>query len=395
MSYFVANLVRFGRLLRAAGVPVTPAQIGDLAQALTHIDLSRRDDVKSAARAVLVSRREQLPLFEHAFELFWRSLGRDASDVLERMHLEQEIRSKHSLTAIASRGARQAKEPPEETILATYSAVEILRYKPFAQLTPEEMEAVKRLLCEMPWSLGERRTRRMKRARRGERLDWRAILRQSWRYGGEPLQLSRRMRKIKPRPLVVLCDVSGSMSRYTRLLLQFIYALERGLEHVEAFLFSTKLHRITPYLRQRSVDAALAEISFRVQEMGGGTQIGRALKTFNVVWARRVLGRGAIVILVSDGWDRGEPEEIRRQMERLQLSASRLIWLNPWLGIPGYKPLTRGMQAALPYIDDFLPIHNLYSLEQLAALLASTPSNKSCPPLSNLSPTFPKVAVKT
>ncbi len=394
MSHLLPNLIHFGRLLRAAGVPVTPAQIGDLAQALTYIDLARREDVKSAARAILISRREHAPLFERAFDLFWQPRGA-AEREPGQSRLELDIRSGRRLTAAAAQGVRISDEPPEEEIQTTYSAVEILRHKPFAQMTIEELEAVKRLLREMPWSLGERRTRRMKAAKRGARLDWRRTLRASWQYGGEPLRLARRGRKFKPRPLVVLCDVSGSMERYSRLLLQFVYALDRGLDRVEAFLFSTKLHHITPYLRHRSPDAALDEVSKRVQDMGGGTQIGRALKTFNVMWARRVLGRGAIVLLVSDGWDRGDPEEIRHQMERLQLSASRLIWLNPWLGTPGYEPLTRGMQAALPYIDDFLPIHNLHSLEQLAALLAAIRENEPCLPSSNLYPTFPKAVART
>ncbi len=189
------------------------------------------------------------------------------------------------------------------------------------------------------------------------------------RYGGEPMRLARRKPIYKRRPLVVICDVSGSMERYSRVLLHFIYTMSHGLDQIEAFVFGTRLTRITQQLRKRSVDQAMDEVVAQAHDMGGGTQIGASLKTFNYHWGRRVLGQGAIVLLISDGWDRGEPDEVRRQMERLQLNARRLIWLNPLLGSSTYEPLTRGMQAALPFVDDFLPVHNLHSLEQLGTLL--------------------------
>jgi uncharacterized protein len=197
----------------------------------------------------------------------------------------------------------------------------------------------------------------------------RRTIRESLRTGGEPIRLYRRRRKLKRRPLVVLCDISGSMERYSRILLQFIYAITNHLEKVEAFVFSTRLTRITRQLQRREVDAAMDEVTRSIRDWAGGTRIGEALKMFNYDWARRVLGQGAIVLIISDGWDRGDVGLLSQEMARLQRSAHRLIWLTPLLGSPYYEPLTRGIQAAMPYIDDFLPAHNLASLEQLGELL--------------------------
>jgi uncharacterized protein len=195
-------------------------------------------------------------------------------------------------------------------------------------------------------------------------------LRGSLRHGGIPLELRRQKRKIRTRPLVVICDISGSMDRYARLLLRFVHALGQGLENTEVFVFGTRLTRITRELRKRDVDTALTQVVGSVEDWSGGTRIGEAIKAFNYQWARRVLRSGATVVVISDGWDRGDPELLGREMARLQRSCRRLIWLNPLLGAPGYQPLTQGMRAAMPYIDEFLPIHNLQSLEALADLLS-------------------------
>ncbi len=370
MPHLLPNLVRFVRLLRGAGIAVTPAQAADLAAGLSYVDVERREDVKNAARAVLVSRREQMALFDLAFDLFWRAdAQRQPATAGDWRRLEQQLRSNRRPLAGPSQAGLQAiDQEPFEAVTGEYSAIETLRHKRFDDLTADEMALVNRLIRAMPWQLPPRRTRRQSPASHGVHLDWRRTLRRSWRFGGEAMTLRWRKRQTKPRPLVVLCDVSGSMERYSRVLLQFIYAVGRGRSPIEAFVFSTRLSRITTHLRRQSLNHALAAVSAQASDMGGGTQIGQALKSFNQAWARRVLGRGAIVVLISDGWDRGDPEEMRRQMERLQRSSHRLIWLNPLLGSPGYRPLTRGMQAALPFVDHFLPIHNLHSLEQLAAL---------------------------
>jgi uncharacterized protein with von Willebrand factor type A (vWA) domain len=185
------------------------------------------------------------------------------------------------------------------------------------------------------------------------------------------VELAWRETQTEPRPLVVICDISGSMERYSRILLQFVHTITAGYTHVESFVFGTRLTRITRQLRHRDIDEAVESVTRQVVDWSGGTRIGEAVREFNFRWGRRVLGRGPVVLLISDGWDRGDPEMLSREMDRLQRSCHRLIWLNPLLGSPGYEPLTLGMQAALPYVDDFLPVHNLVSLEQLGAKLAS------------------------
>lgn len=376
-GHLLRNMLLFGRLLRALGIDVTPTQIIDLVGALEHIDLRRREDFKNAARTILVNRQEHLELFDRAFDLFWQARMRGELAEMDLGHLLQRKLNKPQeqqpiLWEKEEPGDAPDEEGPERIELDrvfTYSPREVLRHKDFADFTEEELEQVKALMQELEWELEKRPTRRRVRAHRGAYLDMRRIFRSSLRYGGEPLQLAWRRRKLKRRPLVLICDISGSMERYSRVLLQFVYALTNGLENVEAFVFSTRLTRITRYLRTHDIDEAIDRVTDAVQDWGGGTRIGEALKSFNYDWGRRVLGRGAIVIIISDGWDRGDVALLSREMDRLQRSAHRLIWLNPLLGSANYEPLTRGIQAALPYIDDFLPVHNLESLEQLARLL--------------------------
>ncbi len=371
--HLLHNIIHFGRLLRAADIPVTPHQIGEFMEGLDYVDLECRADVKNTARITLVNRREHLALFDRAFDLFWRDWLRfkgTGGDSWPSVDRQERSREKQQLSQLMA-GHNEADSDPESVVehITLYSAVEILRQKSFAELTSTELDAIRRMMQEMTWDLGQRRTRRKTPAVRGSYMDWRRILRQNLRYGGEPMRLARRKPIYKRRPLVVICDVSGSMERYSRVLLHFIYTMSHGLDQIEAFVFGTRLTRITQQLRKRSVDQAMDEVAAQAHDMGGGTQIGASLKTFNNHWGRRVLGQGAIVLLISDGWDRGEPDEVRRQMERLQLNTRHLIWLNPLLGSPTYEPLTRGMQAALPFVDDFLPVHNLHSLEQLGTLL--------------------------
>jgi len=376
------NLFLFGRLLRGLGMEVNPGRMIDLVHALQYIEIGRKADFYHTTRSLLVHRREDLPLFDEAFESFWRqpingliAINPDLlkqpprarrPDVIPPPLQPPEVKSFN----VDGGQPLSDEEPPLVEATRTFSNRELLRHKDFAELTAEEMDAIKRMMAELVWQLGERRVRRQ-RPGNGQQPDLRRTLRRNLRFGGEILGWARRKPKVKPRPLVIIADISGSMERYTRLLLHFIYSLAEGLDQqVEAFVFSTRLTRITRPLRGRDVDRALQEVSHLVADWSGGTRIGEAIKTFNFDWARRVLGRGAIVLLISDGWDRGDIELLGKEMARLQRSCHRLIWLNPLLGSPLYEPLTRGMQAALPYIDDFLPVHNLTSLEDLAEHLA-------------------------
>jgi uncharacterized protein with von Willebrand factor type A (vWA) domain len=369
------NLLLFGRVLRNLGLDVNPGRMIDLVTALGFISIGRRSDFYHAARGLLVHRREDIAPFDEAFEVFWRSRGR-ALTSLDVRALGEKRRYKRPrfvppTVSTSADSGESNDQPPIIQATLTYSQQEILRQKDFAEMTAEELEAVKRLMAEIVWRMQERQTRR-RRPGRGRLIDFRRTVRRNLRYGGEILDWAERERKRKPRPLVIIADVSGSMERYTRLLLLFTYGLAKALEQkVEAFVFSTRLTRISRQLRERNLDRALAEVSRVVPDWSGGTRIGDALHTFNFDWARRVLGRGAITLVISDGWDCGDIDLLRSEIARLQRSSRRLIWLNPLLGAPDYEPLTRGIQAALPYIDDFLPVHSLASLSDLAEHLAS------------------------
>lgn len=369
------NCVLFGRMLRALGVEITPTQIVDLVDSLQYVAIGSRQDFKNSARAVLISRREHLPLFDEAFDLFWRAHGNEALLELDLGRLLQKQQEPQKLEVYRRQPDKDQlpapDEEPEEERVLTYSDRELLRQKDFTRLDAVEMAAVRQMMLKTQWQLEPRRTRRTVRAAQGELIDLRRTIRQNLRHGGELLHLAYKTRKEKRRPVVLLCDISGSMERYSRVLLQFIYIVTSRLDRVESFVFSTRLTRITRQLRRRNIDDALREASAVVHDWAGGTRIGEAIKTFNYDWARRVLGQGAIVMIISDGWDRGDVTRLAHEMERLHRSCHRLIWLNPLLGAVDYQPLVRGIKAALPHIDDFLPVHNLASLEQLAEVLAA------------------------
>lgn len=376
-GHLLENIVLFGRYLRALGVAVDPGGAREFIQALDWIDIGNGADFFFATRALFVTHSEDLPVFEEAFKRFWgtrRNLTAPSVSAVRNPYR----RSSQGLAISAPSGTRldqksRAAKAPENNenlpegihVELTYSPIEMLRQKDFGELTTEELEQVKRLIAQLAWRLGERQVRRW-RLGDAEWIDFRRTIRSSLRYGGEIPRLWRREHRTRPRPLVVIADISGSMERYSSLLLLFIFGLAKSMDHwLEAFVFSTQLTRITRRLRGRDPARALQEVSHGVPDWSGGTRIGAALKTFNFEWARRVLGRGAVVLLISDGWDRGEIDLLGQEMARLQRSSYRLIWLNPLLGSSRYEPLTRGMQAALPYVDDFLAVHNLDSLEQL------------------------------
>lgn len=387
-AHLLERVAGFGRHLRATGIPVGLAQVMDLARAVPAVGLHRQD-FRHAARATLLTRPEDSPAFDAAFESYWR--GRlieseepptgDAAPAQEDDIEPAEVSPSpdapppHEPAAGASRAAArrdaddgQAGEPADQESVSTYSAAEQISDKDFARFTEEELAEAKRLMERIGWRV-VRRSRRTVRAARGPYPDPRRALRATLR-SGEPLELGRRARKTKPRQIVAICDISGSMDRYSRLLLQFLHTLHQGPNPAEVFVFGTRLTRITRELRSRDLDAALAQVSREVVDWSGGTRIGECLHTFNTVWARRVLRRGAVVLLISDGWDRGDPRLLGREVARLQRGAHRLVWLNPLLGSPAYEPLTRGILAALPYVDDFLPVHNLRSLHALADALS-------------------------
>lgn len=363
LGHFLHNLLYFGRLLRAMGLDVQPDGISNLVRATKWISIDQELDFYHAARGLLVRRHQDLAAFNRAFQLFFRSFGDQPTQIGHQPNRPQVA----SVSLIDQE--RLGKDSITLTPRVRYSAEEVLREKDFAELDEDELELIKPLLAELAWKLGTRLTRRWRRGG-GQQIDIRQMLRQSLRHEGELLLLPYRSRRSNPRRLVVIADISGSMERYSSLLLHFMFGLSESLEQwTEAFVFGTRLTRVSHQMRGHNVERALSEVAKQVPDWSGGTRIGHAIKTFNYQWTRRVLTRGAVVIVVSDGWDRGEVDLLRAEMARLQRSSFRLIWLNPLLGSSGYEPRTRGMQAALPFVDDFLPIRNLSSLEQLARKL--------------------------
>ncbi len=362
------NLLLLPRLLRQAGVPLNAQRARVYLQAITQIDLERPDDVRSASRTALVCRQADLAAFDRTFDLFW--------SLLRGGRLSAPVPSKRRRTADAGQIEVPLGEVPsrvasavQHIVRVTASPTELLRTTDFSVMTAAERAAAARFLERLRWSPGQRPSRRFRSSREGSRLDARATLRKSLASHGEPAALIRRARRVKRRPLVILCDVSGSMEAYTRLLLHMSHALSRGWGRVETFTFGTRLTRITRQLRERRPDAALAHVSRAVADWSGGTRIGDALHEFNLRWSRRVLGRGAVVLLVTDGWERGDPARLEQEAARLQRAAYRLIWLDPLSGTRDYSPDARGARALNRHADDHLPANTLDGLARIAELL--------------------------
>jgi uncharacterized protein with von Willebrand factor type A (vWA) domain len=364
----VRHVVTFGRVLREAGVEVGPGRIEDALRGLDAVDLAEQDDVYWTLRQTLVSRHDELELFDRAFAAWFlrapiQPLWRGTPPPPKR--LQQVARATDEANRLDD-----DEEPAGEPLELGASGHELLRDKDFAAMTTDEFARARKLIAAVAQARPLRRSRRLSRDPRGERLDVRRLIRTSLRTGGEPLERCFRARTEVPRKLVVLCDVSGSMEAYTRALLLFLHAAVGAGRGVEAFAFGTRLSRLTPELETRDPEAALDQAAASVVDWGSGTRIGASLKQFNDVYGRRALTRGAVVVVVSDGWERQDPDLVGREMARLSRQAYAVVWVNPLKGNPEYQPLAGGMRAALPYVDRFLPGHNLRSLEELAAVLA-------------------------
>ena len=373
------NVMHFVRILRAAGLPVGPAKVLDALAAVDAIGLGNRDDFRAALAAVLVSRREHQPVFEQAFALFWRN-----PRLLERMlaALLPKVEGRAGAPEELPARLAQAMLPPapgpretgdEETELDaafSFSAREVLQRKDFASMTSEELAQVKTLLRAMRLPLPRVRVRRTAAAPRGHAIDLRATLRRSVGAGGALTPLRFRARRRRPPPLCVLCDISGSMDRYARMLLHFLHAVTNDRHRVHVLTFGTRLTNITRHLRHRDVDVALSRVAEAVEDWAGGTRIGRCLHEFNFRWSRRLLGQNAVVLLISDGLDADAGDGLAFEAERLAKSCARLVWLNPLLRYAGFEARPAGIRAILPHVDDFLPVHNLETLTDLAHALA-------------------------
>jgi uncharacterized protein with von Willebrand factor type A (vWA) domain len=362
----VGHVVTFGRVLREAGLEIGPGRSTDAVRALGAVDLARRDDVYFSLRQTLVSRRDELAVFDRAFDAwFLRAPVEPASG---EQAPEPTLRLVEGAASDGEDGDDEERD--DDALEVGASGQELLRDKDFAELSDDELLRLRELIERIARTRPLRRSRRTRRDPLGEGLDVRGMIRRSLRTGGDPVDRPLRARKEVPRRLVLLCDVSGSMDSYARALLLFLHAAVGAGRGVEAFAFGTRLSRLTPDLATRDPMAALARCTEEVVDWGSGTRIGASLREFNEVWGRRGLSRGAIVVVVSDGWEREDPGLVGREMARLARAAYAVIWVNPLKGNPDYQPLAGGMRAALPFVDRFLAGHNLRSLEELATVLA-------------------------
>ncbi|MCC0043074.1 MAG: VWA domain-containing protein [Brucellaceae bacterium] len=377
------NIVYFARTLRKAGMRVGPASVVEAIDAVLMAGIGTRDDFYWTLHAVLVKRREDRPVFDEAFRLFWRSreliekllamFSPVAPDTRER-EKQRAAESRVANALFAGQESRREDEVPQIDIDArfTVSGREVLRGKDFAQMTADELAEARRAIAELRLPVDRVRTRRFRPDPNGRRVDPRATMRSALRTGGDLIiPRFRSVRTVQP-PLVVLADISGSMSQYTRIFLHFMHALSEKRRRVHTFVFGTRLTNLTRQLRHRDPDEALEQASAAVEDWSGGTRIGDTLHEFNRVWSRRVLSQGAVVLLITDGLERDDPGGLEAEMERLHKSCRRLVWLNPLLRFEGFEPRARGVQAMLPYVDELRAVHSLDALTDLCASLSAS-----------------------
>lgn len=362
----VTQVVTFGRCLREAGLEIGPGRLEDALRGLAEVDVGNPDDVYWTLRTTLVTKAEEIEAFDRAFRAWFMRRptaleARATEPQPKRRVVEQPTRPETK----NGDGPEEGEEPTE----IGWSAHEILRQKDFAAMTPEEFGRMRSLVRDLAHRRPRRRSRRLRPHHRGRVVDFRRLARRSLATGGDPIERAFRSRAEVPRKLVVLCDVSGSMEKYTRPLLLFLHAVVGSGSSVEVFAFGTRLTRLTRELRTRDPEKALAEAARRVVDWAAGTRIGDSLKAYNDGWGRRALTRGAVVVIVSDGWERDDPGLVAKEMARLSRAAYAVVWVNPLKGHPEYEPLAGGMRAALPFVDRFVSGHNLASLEELADIV--------------------------
>jgi uncharacterized protein with von Willebrand factor type A (vWA) domain len=373
------RIIEFVQELRSLGLPIGVDQAVSFGESFTWIQPLSREEVYNAARATLVNRHEYLELFDRAFGRYWerrREVPEPQKTPQAPRHRPEDFQRPSLVSFMAEKAARQSKEIEVTDRTETATEVEWLQRKDFSKLTEAELRALRQAMAGIRWNFSQRRTHRLTKSDRGRLLDHREALRRAARLGGTIVELPRRVRKEKTRPLVLIADVSGSMELYSRIVLQFFHGLSQQLDTTEAFVFGTRLTRVTDAFRVSNMDAALDEVSRQVLDFSGGTRIAESLHAFRRLWGPKVLRRGAVVIVISDGCETGDIQQLRREVQALQRSCYRLIWLNPRLGQHRYEPKVRGMAAVLPYVDDFLPIHNFESLRQLRDHLARLPKRK-------------------
>ncbi len=388
MGALAANVLEFARLLRRAGLPVGPADMLAAVSALDHTGIASRADVRTALRATMVHRHDQAEVFDSAFDLFWRDPAANQFDAAMALLGDQAPRpdprptpgSRRVAEAFNDRTDRtETDKPPEVDAAFTVSDTERLQTMDFEAMSAAEIGAAQEEIRKLRLPLDLRRTRRTRPATHGTHIDMAATLRAGLRHGGELMDFAYASRTVRPPPLVVLCDISGSMARYAQILLHFLHAVANDRDRVSVFLFGTRLTNITRVLRHKDPEAAFAAVAGLVPDWSGGTRIGDTIAQFNRDWAKRVLGQGAVVLLVTDGLDRAGAEGLPEAMERLHKSCRRLIWLNPLLRWDGFEPRSQGIRAMLPHVDEFRPVHNIASLRTLIESLSRPPPTRERP----------------
>ena len=374
------NLMAFARALKQLGIKVSLSQVLDASRSVELVDIGERPDFRALLRANLVSQKEDFPVFDMAFDCFWRE------QTYERMPMEtMEIQGtptesdapeggdeEGGLEEAASEAMANENlqlENLDEFSVPTYSPQELMNRKDFSEMGVEESRAIARAIMLIATKIATQISRRKKVGRKGNTVDPRWTMRRSMKYGGEMIELVHRKKRIKKTRVVLLCDVSGSMDCYSRFLIQFMYGLQNELWGVETFVFSTSLSRITHLIRTKDIANALEKISGSILGWSGGTNIGRSLHTFNRSFAPSMVTHRTVVVIISDGWDRGDVSLLEREMQDLKLRPRKINWLNPLLASENYEPLCKGMQAALPYLDLFLSVHNVNSLVSLGRTL--------------------------
>lgn len=375
MNDLAAHIVQFARLLRRMHIKIGTGAVVSAVAAVKELGLRNPDDLETCLFAYFIQRQDQRQLFRRAFRLYWRqglmlhasAVVRQAGDNEESLQEEALLRRlSDELLPDSLREEEQFQLELERT--GSASSVESLQSKDFESMSATELQSAERMLRQLRLPVEDLPSRRFRSGSRGPRLDMRATLRSALRTEGM-LSLKKQMRIKRQAPIVVLCDISGSMSVYSRMFLHFMHAVSNDRDRVHSFVFGTRLSNISRYLRYRDVDKALAATAQRVQDWSGGTRIEECLHDFNRHWSRRVLAQGALVILISDGLDRGRGVGLQKEMERLAKSSRRLVWLNPLLRFDGFEPRAAGIKAMLPYVDDFRSAHSVKSLIELGELL--------------------------
>jgi uncharacterized protein len=388
-GHLAENVMHFARVLRAAGLPIGPDRVLDAVRALEVAGVERRDDFYWTLASVFLDRREQFEIYDQAFHIFWRDpqlLERVMAMFLPQVYGRQGREDRQASSRVAEalypkpkKAPEAPAEPPQETQLdasLSFSSREVLQHADFETMTADEIAQAKKMLANLRLPIPEIRTRRLSPDPAGPRVDLRASLRASLRHGAKIIPLKRRSPQRRHPPLVVLCDVSGSMNRYSRMFLHFLHAITNDRDRVSSFVFGTRLTNISRYLRHRDVDVAMSGVSEAISDWSGGTRIGNCLREFNLRWSRRVLGQNAVVLLISDGLDGDVGEGLAREMERLHKSCRKLIWLNPLLRYQGFEARPAGVRAMLPHVDEFLPVHNVASLLDLSRALEGSHSHR-------------------